>query len=42
MQLQMDKVLVEFRVDIGAEVTVISEGTFHKLSPETTFDIAKN
>lgn len=31
VQLQVDTTLVEFKIDTGADVTVISEDTFHTL-----------
>lgn len=38
VQLQVDSSPVEFKIDTGADVTVISEDTFHTLIPERTLD----
>ncbi len=32
----MDSTPVEFKIDAGADVTVLSEDTFHTLTPERT------
>lgn len=34
VQLHVDSTPVEFKIDTGADVTVISEKTFHTLTPE--------
>lgn len=36
VQLQVDSTPVDFKIDTGADVTVISEDTFHTLTPEKT------
>ena len=36
VQLQVDSTPMEFKIDTGADVTVISEDTFHILTPERT------
>lgn len=36
MQLQVDSTPIEFKIDTGADVTIINEDTFHILTPERT------
>lgn len=38
VQLQVDSSPVGFKIDMGADVTVINEETFHTLTPERTLD----